>query len=118
MQKMILEKIFSRWWIMQFSKKLWPMWENMDISSMDIYLVATEARRNYIVSEPINLSYNKHLFRKLWNKKTQKLMKKPIYLGLSILGLSKIVMYEFWDDYVKPKFWEKSKFCYNMDTDS
>ena len=45
-------------------------------------------------------------------------MKKPIYLGLSILGLSKIVTYEFWDDYVKPKFREKSKFCYNMDTDS
>ena len=37
-------------------------------------------------------------------KKTQKiLMNKPVYLGLSILELSKIVMYEFWYDYAKPK---------------
>ena len=30
-------------------------------------------------------------------------MNKPVYLGLSILELSKILMYEFWYDYVKPK---------------
>ena len=34
-------------------------------------------------------------------------MNKPVYLGLSILELSKIVMYEFWYDYVKPKHVEK-----------
>ena len=28
-------------------------------------------------------------------KKTEILLKKPVYLGLSILELSKIVMYEF-----------------------
>ena len=28
-------------------------------------------------------------------------MNKLIYLGLSILKLSKILMYEFWYDYVK-----------------
>ena len=43
-------------------------------------------------------------------------MNKPVYLGLSILQLSKILMYEFWYDYVKPKYGEKARFCY-MDTD-
>ena len=44
-------------------------------------------------------------------------MKKPVYLGLSISGLSKFVMYELWYDYVKPKYVENAKFCY-MDTNS
>ena len=44
-------------------------------------------------------------------------MNKPVYLRLSILELSKILMYEFWYDYVKPKYGEKVKLCY-MDTDS
>ena len=30
-------------------------------------------------------------------------MNKPIYLGLSILEISKLLMYEFWYDYMKPK---------------
>ena len=36
-------------------------------------------------------------------------MNKPVYLGLSILELSKILMYEFWYDYVKPKYGKKEK---------
>ena len=44
------------------------------------------------------------------------LMNKPAYLGLSILELSEILMYEFWYDYIKPKYDEKAKLCY-MDTD-
>ena len=44
-------------------------------------------------------------------------MKKPVHLGLSTLELSKILMYEFLYDYVKPKYNEKAKLCY-MDTDS
>ena len=44
-------------------------------------------------------------------------MNKPVYLGLSILELSKTLMYEFWYDYVKPKYGKRAKFCY-MDTDS
>ena len=43
-------------------------------------------------------------------------MNKPVNLGLSVLGFSKILMYEFWYDYVKPKYNEKVKLCY-MDTD-
>ena len=50
-------------------------------------------------------------------KKTQTLMNKPVYLGLSILDLSKTIMYEFWYDYVKSKYGEKAKLCY-VDTDS
>ena len=44
-------------------------------------------------------------------------MNKPVYLRLSILELSKILMYEPWYDYGKPKDSEKAKLCY-MDTDS
>ena len=44
-------------------------------------------------------------------------MNKPVCLGLSILELSKISLYEFWSDYVKPKYGKKAKLCY-MDTDS
>ena len=34
-------------------------------------------------------------------------MNKPVYLGLSILELSKIVIYKFWFNYVNPKIVEK-----------
>ena len=44
-------------------------------------------------------------------------MNKPIYLGLSILDISKILMYEFWYDYMKPKYGNDVKLCY-MDTNS
>ena len=44
-------------------------------------------------------------------------MNKPAYLGLSILELSKILMYEFWYDYEKSKYDEKDKLCY-MDKDN
>ena len=49
--------------------------------------------------------------------KTQVLMNKPVYMCLSILDLSKTVMYEFWYDYVKPKYGENAKLYY-IDTDS
>ena len=44
-------------------------------------------------------------------------MNKSIYLGLSILDLTKTVMYKFQYDYLKPKYGENEKLCY-MDTDS
>ena len=42
-------------------------------------------------------------------------MNKPIYLGLSVLDVSKIPMYEFWYDYLKPRHRENINLCY-MDT--
>ena len=36
-------------------------------------------------------------------------MNKPVCLGLSILGLKRILMYKFWYDYVKLKHGEKAK---------
>ena len=50
-------------------------------------------------------------------KKTKVKMNKPIYLGLSILEISKTLMYEFWYDYMKPKYNDNVKLCYT-DTDS
>ena len=44
-------------------------------------------------------------------------MNGPVHLGLSILQLSKILIYRFWYDSVKPKYSKKGKLCY-MDTDS
>ena len=60
--------------------------------------------------------FTKHLLA-IEMKKTQILMNKPIYLGLSILDISKTKMCDFWYNYVKPKYSEKVKLCY-MDTDS
>ena len=50
-------------------------------------------------------------------KKTKALMNKPVYLGQAILDFSKTLMYEFWYDYIKPKYQEKAHLCY-IDTDS
>ena len=66
----------------------------------DIKLVATDKKRSKLVSEPnyhtINLISEDLLIIKM--KKTKVKMNKPIYLGLSILEIGKILMYEFWDD--------------------
>ena len=45
-------------------------------------------------------------------KKPQILVNKPVYLGLSVLQISKIVMYEFWYDYLKPKYRDKANLSY------
>ena len=80
----------------------------------EIMLVTTGTRRNYLVSEP-NCYTNKNFSENLLAiemKKHKTLMNKPIYLGLSVMELSKTVMYEFWYDYVKPQYGEKAKLCY------
>ena len=85
----------------------------------DIKLVTTERRRNYLVSEPnyhTTKFFTEHLLA-IEMQKTEILMNKPVHLGFSILELSKILMYEFWYDYVKPKYGKKAKLCWK-DTDS
>ena len=85
----------------------------------DIKLVTTDKRRNQLVSEP-NCHKTKWFSENLVAiemKKAKVKMNKSIYLGLSILDLSKIVMYEFWYDYIKPKYQDNAKLCY-MDTGS
>ena len=85
----------------------------------DIKLVSTDKKRSKLVSEPnyhtINLISEDLSITEV--KKTKVKMNKPIYLGLSILEISKILMYEFWYDYMKPKYDNKVKLYY-MDTDS
>ena len=44
-------------------------------------------------------------------------MNNSVHLGLSILEINKTLMYEFWYDYLKPKYRDNVKLCY-MDTDS
>ena len=85
----------------------------------DIKLVKTDKKRNKLVSEP-----NFHTMKLIDNnlaiiemKKVKVKMNKPIYVGLSILDISKITMYEFWYDYVKIKYQDRARLCY-MDTDS
>ena len=85
----------------------------------DIKLVTTDKKRSKLVSEPnyhtINLISEDLSIIEM--KKTKVKMNKPIYLGLSILEISKILMYEFCYDYMKPKYNNDVKLCY-MDTDS
>ena len=85
----------------------------------DIKLVTTNKRRNQLVSEPnhhITNYFSKHLTA-IEMKKAKVKMNKPVYLGMSLLDISKALMYEFWYDYIKPKYQDKAKLCY-VDTDS
>ena len=80
----------------------------------DIKLVTTDKKRSKLVSEPnyhtVNLTSEDLSIIEM--KKTKVKMNKPIYLGLSILEVSKT----FWYDYMKPKYNDNVKLCY-MDTD-
>ena len=85
----------------------------------DIKLVRTDKKRNKLVSEP-----NYHTMKLIDDnlaiiemRKVKVKMNKPVYLGLSILDISKVTMYEFWYDYFKNKYDSKASLCY-MDTDS
>ena len=84
------EKYFLSWWIMQFWKKLWKMWENTEI----LNLSQKVRRKNYLVPEP---TYHTTTKKTKQNKKNNPeiLINNLVCLVLSILELSKILRYEF-----------------------
>ena len=78
----------------------------------DIKLDTTEKKRNYLVSGPnyhTTMFFTENLLA-TEIEKTQILMNKPVYLELSILELSKILMHEFWCDYVYQNMEKKQNF--------
>ena len=85
----------------------------------DIKSVTTDKRRNKLVSESNyhTINYISEDLSIIEMNKTKAKMDKSIHLGLSILEISKLLMYEFWYDYMKPKHGNNVKLCY-MDTDS
>ena len=85
----------------------------------DIKLVTTEDKRSKLVSEP-NYHPTKYFSENLLAiemKKTKVIINKPVYLGMSILDISEMLIYQFWYDNIKPKYRDRAKLCY-MDTDS
>ena len=82
-------------------------------------LVTTAIERSRLVSEPnyhTTKWFSENLLAIEMKKKKVK-TNKPVYLGLSILEISKKLMYEFWHDYIKPKYQQSAKLSF-MDTDS
>ena len=85
----------------------------------DIKLITNKARKNYLVSERnyyTTKTFSENLVA-IEMKKIQIFMNKPVFLGLPILELSKIVLRLFKYDYVKPKYGENVKLCF-IDTGS
>ena len=80
----------------------------------EIKLVRTDEKRNKLVSEPDY--HTRKLFSEnllaIEMKNAQVKMNKPTYLGMSILDISKTLMYKFWYDYFKPKYGDRAKLCY------
>ena len=81
----------------------------------NIKLVTTEKKKG-LFSIRTKLSYYKVFHRtsisngnEKKKKKTEMLKYKPVYLGFSKIELSKILMYEFWYDYVKCKYGEEAQ---------
>ena len=77
----------------------------------DIKLVTTDEKRNKLVSEPnyhISKYFSKNLLA-IEMKKAKVKMNKSVYLCMSILDIRKTLMYEFWHDYITPKYGDRAK---------
>ena len=80
----------------------------------DIKLVKTDEKKSKLISEP-NYHTTKWFSENLSaieKKKAKVKMNKPVYLGMSILDMSKTLMYKFWYEYTKPKYGDRAKLCY------
>ena len=81
--------------------------------------VTSDKRGKRLIAEPNYYSFKKFSdqLMAIEMKKTKVKITKPLYLGISILDISKTLMYKFWYDYFKPKYGDRAKLCYT-DTDS
>ena len=86
---------------------------------VDIKLVNSIKDLNKYAREPNmkNIKYFSGSLLATEMRKTEITMNKPVYLGQAILDISKTLMYEFYYEYMKPKYGNKVKLCYT-DTDS
>ena len=87
---------------------------------VDVKLVNTQEKIRKLASKPNFRGppkiYNEN-FVSVLMKKTSLTMNKPVYLGMCILDLSKIIMYDFHYNYIKSKYGDKAKLLFT-DTDS
>ena len=74
------------------------------------------AKPNYESRKILNDNDNENLVS-VHMKKTSLTMNKPVYLGMSILDLSKTLMYDFHYGYIKRKYGNRAKLLFT-DTDS
>ena len=86
----------------------------------NIKLVTTERRRNYLVLETNyhTTKFFEETVLAIEMGEAQILMNKPVYLGLTILDLSKTLIYEFWHDYVNCNMLKLQKFVIWIQTAS
>ena len=86
---------------------------------VNVKLVTNENALNKLAKKPnykeVNI-FHENLIAVHVEKTTVKL-NKPIYLGMSILDLSKTLMYKFHYDYIKPKYGKNADLLFT-DTDS
>ena len=87
---------------------------------VDVKLVSTKEKLKKLVAKP-NFKGPPKIFSEnlvsVHMKKTSLTMNKPVYLGMCILDLSKIIMFDFHYNYIKPKYGDKAKLLFT-DTDS
>ena len=84
-----------------------------------VKLVNTKEKLKKLVAKPNYRSckiFNENLVS-VHMKKTSLTMNKPVYLGMCILDLSKIIMFDFHYNYIKPKYGNNAKLLFT-DTDS
>ena len=97
----------------EFEKNFFKLMNNAIFGKMienvrkrrDIKLVVTEEPRKKLISEPNYVSckaFSDNLMA-IEMRKTTVLMDKPIMVGQAILDKNKVLMYEFYYDYLKPK---------------